>query len=168
MGMGGGSGMVGMPTSRMHGAGLPFGIREGEVNREKYVEDAAQHADRAKLEHRKQLKVEQRHKETLAEANGKPLSAKDKERERSRRESAVTRKRTEIYTQQLEHWCRQLPITEAQLNEVRRTAENYRKELNRVKKMMEDQKAQADAAAAAAAAANVSSGMGTGGPMERG
>lgn len=79
----------------------------------KYVQKASEVADEAKLAHRALLKDAQRNKEMDAEARGEPLSAKDKERERSRRESAVTRKRAEIYIQELERTARNVPELES-------------------------------------------------------
>ena len=83
-----------------------------------YVREAAKSADSAKLAHRKWLKEAQREREADALRNGLPLSAKDKERERSRRESAVTRKRAEVYIAELESAARKLPMLERRLAEI--------------------------------------------------
>lgn len=85
---------------------------ESVEDEDKYVREASAIADHAKLAHRIKLKEAQRSKEMAAEAKGDPLSAKDKERERSRRESAVTRKRSEIYIQELERTARKVPVLE--------------------------------------------------------
>lgn len=82
------------------------------VDHDKYVRMASETAEQAKLEHRTLLKDQQRRKELAAENKGEPLSAKDKERERSRRESAVTRKRAEVYIHELERIVRTVPDLE--------------------------------------------------------
>ena len=86
------------------------------MDHEKYVSEASRKADAAKLAHRSQLKESQKLKEEQADANGAPLTAKDKERERSRRESAVTRKRAEVYIQELENTARMVPNMEKYLS----------------------------------------------------
>lgn len=80
-----------------------------------YIMAAARAADRAKLAHRTFLKEAQRAREANAQRSGLPLSAKDKERERSRRESAVTRKRAEVYIAELERVARRVPALERRL-----------------------------------------------------
>lgn len=67
------------------------------------------------MAYRDRLKAEQLAKEAAAKARGGPLTAKEKERERSRRESAVTRKRAEVYIRELEAVARRLPWLEARL-----------------------------------------------------
>ncbi len=80
-----------------------------------FVRAAARAADSAKLAHRMWLKEAQQEREASAQLNGVPLSAKDKERERSRRESAVTRKRAEVYIAELERAARRLPALERRI-----------------------------------------------------
>lgn len=81
---------------------------------------AAQYADEAKIRYRNDLKLEQRQREQAARERGEPLSARDKERERSRRESSVTRRRAEVYVNKLEETARRLPSVEARLDETLR------------------------------------------------
>lgn len=80
-----------------------------------FVRAAARAADSAKLAHRMWLKEAQQEREANAQLSGVPLSAKDKERERSRRESAVTRKRAEVYIAELERAARRLPALERRI-----------------------------------------------------
>lgn len=116
------------PQSRAMSA-PPFNMRQGNnvaamvqtgpeehiFDSEKYVKLAAQAADDAKLSHRATLKELQRGREENAHLRGRPLSAKDKERERSRRESAVTRKRSEVYIHELERAARKVPELEREV-----------------------------------------------------
>lgn len=88
---------------------------------ETYVLAAARAADRAKLAHRVWLKEAQRAREASAQRSGCPLSAKDKERERSRRESAVTRKRAEVYIAELERVARRVPGLERRVTTLQAT-----------------------------------------------
>lgn len=103
------------PRARIQTAMSPAYTDESVADREMYVRQASEIAERAKLEHRIHLKEIQRAKELEADTRGEPLSAKDKERERSRRESAVTRKRAEIYILELEKTARRVPSLEKQL-----------------------------------------------------
>eukprot|EP00177_Eucheuma_denticulatum_P008551 GFKZ01015564.1.p1 GENE.GFKZ01015564.1~~GFKZ01015564.1.p1 ORF type:complete len:229 (+),score=53.18 GFKZ01015564.1:51-689(+) len=81
----------------------------------RYVKEAARIAEEAKLAKRKDLKEQQKRKEEEAGRAGRSLSAKDKERERSRRESAVTRKRTEVYIAELERHATKVPALEQRI-----------------------------------------------------
>lgn len=104
---------------------------ESAADPEKYVRQASEAAEKTKVEHRVQLKQQQRVKEKEAIAKGEPLSAKDKERERSRRESAVTRKRAEIYTRELERTARRIPLLEKEIASLQLEVEWLCKELPR-------------------------------------
>lgn len=92
----------------------------GATGNEKYVQLAAQSADNAKIRYRNELKHDQRRREMDARERGEPLSARDKERERSRRESSVTRRRAEVYVAQLENTARRLPQLEHEIAGLRR------------------------------------------------
>ncbi|CAN8068478.1 unnamed protein product [Agarophyton chilense] len=81
----------------------------------KYVNQATANAEEAKRIKRQQLKDVQVEKERDARYTGQPLTSKQKERERSRRESAVTRKRTEAYIKSLEMYTVRYAHAELQL-----------------------------------------------------
>lgn len=98
------------------GVGIPSQI---QVNLEHYISRASKMADEAKIEYRAILKENQFAKAELAKAIGCPLSARQKERERSRRESAVTRKRAEVYLSELERLARVVPLLEKEINSLR-------------------------------------------------
>lgn len=114
--------------SRLQSAGSSQGYSDerDQVDPERYVILASRMAEQAKLEHRLLLKESQKSKEVAADATGKPLTAKAKERERSRRESAVTRKRQEIYVNQLEETARRLPRLEQEITSLRREVVHLR------------------------------------------
>lgn len=86
---------------------------------DKYILLAGQSADSAKIRFRNELKLNQRRRESEARDRGEPLSARDKERERSRRESSVTRRRAEVYVQELEATARKLPALELENEQLR-------------------------------------------------
>lgn len=99
------------------GLGPGFGAL---VDEEKYVAMSAATAESEKLLRRLQLKEKQREKETLAKRTGDGMTAKQKERERSRRESAVTRRRAEVYISELEKYTRRVPALESENGQLRR------------------------------------------------
>jgi hypothetical protein len=78
----------------------------------------AARAEVAKRRHRDTLKAEQRIDEVKAAETGGSLSSAQKERVRSRRESAVTRKRAEIYVRELESVVRSVPALHRRLDEL--------------------------------------------------
>lgn len=99
---------------------LTLAYTDESADEDKYVQMASAEADRAKLRHRATLKKSQRKKEEDASAQGLPLSAKDKERERSRRESAVTRRRAEVYIRELERTAKRVPSLEREIVSLQR------------------------------------------------
>lgn len=99
---------------------LTLAFTDESADEDKYVQMASAEADRAKLRHRATLKKSQRKKEEDASAQGLPLSAKDKERERSRRESAVTRRRAEVYIRELERTAKRVPSLEREIASLQR------------------------------------------------
>lgn len=91
-----------------------------------YIIQAAKIAEAAKLEYRQLSKAAQKDKEAIAVSVGRPLSAKDKERERSRRESAVTRKRAEVFIEKLQSIGRFVPGMEREIIRLRRENGRFR------------------------------------------
>lgn len=117
----------------------PHSYSEESADPEKYVNLASNTAEQAKLEHRLQLKNTQRAKEQEADRKGEPLSAKDKERERSRRESAVTRKRAEVYIQELEKTVRRVPMLEKEISSLRREISQMRQAIEQAQQQQQVQ-----------------------------
>jgi hypothetical protein len=74
----------------------------------------------AKRRHRDELKATQRSEESGAAASGTPLSSAQKERARSRRESAVTRMRAVVYVRELETVVRGVPALHREIAVLRR------------------------------------------------
>ena len=111
----------------------------------KYVHEAARVAEMAKVEHRKTLEAKQKRKATLAEANGNPLSAEEKKRARWRRESSAFRKKTEIYTRELEKSARLLSGTEQEVahlsmvnEDMKEQVTSYKEQVRRLKQLVSE------------------------------
>jgi hypothetical protein len=92
--------------------------RDGSLDDDEYLlERSVREAELSKQRLREELKREQREAEAAAAAEGRPLTSAQKERGRSRRESAVTRRRAEVYLRELEGIVRQVPALQRELLE---------------------------------------------------
>lgn len=93
-------------------------VGNGEVEErgeEYFLEHAAKAAEAGKIVLRNELKATQKADEAAAEAAGEKRSSEVKERTRSRRESAVTRRRAEVYLKELEGIVREVPRLQREL-----------------------------------------------------
>lgn len=80
-----------------------------------FLEHAAKAAEAGKIVLRGELKATQKADEAAAEAAGEKKSSEVKERTRSRRESAVTRRKAEVYLKELEGIVREVPRLQREL-----------------------------------------------------
>lgn len=94
-------------------------VSQIDFNVEHYISKALQIADRAKVKYRTMMKTFQLTKAEAMKAAGCPLSARERERERSRRESAVTRKRAEVYLFELEQIAKMVPLLQNEISTLR-------------------------------------------------
>lgn len=90
------------------------------VDREKYVRLCQEGAERAKRKKRDELKAMHRSMEMQAENRGKRFTSRERERIRSRRESAVTRTKNLVYVKMLEQYTRMVPELERDVAEMKK------------------------------------------------
>lgn len=103
--------------------------------RDKYLRMAGVQADSAKIVYRNQLKTQLRQREQAALRSGQPMSSRVKQRERSRTESWLYRRRAQVYVQHLEATARKLSTVEQELRKARVEVARMRREVALLQKL---------------------------------